>query len=111
MIHLDFSILNRSSARSSARHMPRSRYTCMLLDGRHKIIIVTILGRFRSTSCTFFYYCEPVQMYQQHEKAQSMTLLWGLEEVDLEADLVHLQQLEQGMQEDQVSMSLDWCSK
>jgi hypothetical protein len=44
-------------------------------------------------------------MYRQHEKAQSVTLLWGLEEVDLEANLVHLQQLEQGLQVDQASMS------
>jgi hypothetical protein len=58
-----------------------------------------------------FLFFEPVQMYQQHEKAQSMTLLWGLEEVDLKADLVNREQLAQGLQEDQVSMSHDWCSK
>jgi hypothetical protein len=45
-------------------------------------------------------------MYRHHEKAQSVMLLWGLEKVDLDADLVHLEQLAQGLQEDQVSMTL-----
>jgi hypothetical protein len=56
---------------------------------------------------THFLFFEPVQMYRHHEKAQSVMLSWGLEEVDLDADLVHLEQLAQGLQEDQVSMTLD----
>jgi hypothetical protein len=37
-------------------------------------------------------------------------LLWAHEYMDLEVALVHLEQVQQGYQGDQVSMSLDWCS-
>jgi hypothetical protein len=39
-----------------------------------------------------------------------MMLLWAHDGVDLDVGLVHLEQVERGHQEDQVSMSLDWCS-
>jgi hypothetical protein len=48
-----------------------------------------------------------VQTEKQQKEVQCVMLLSEHEKVDPEVGLVHL---EQGHQEDQVSMSLDWCS-